>query len=341
MLRRFYSATSITGKSRQRPSKRDARSREATPPPLPPPLYLSIDNKRGEQIQASIRNLRSVQRGDGGDLPLPNAFNPGLRNAWTEPLQPNYFTCRFVERSALIENLKTAFPGRSEVIEPAAMRVQSNKPITAIPNQPFNSIFANYENCRGGRDSSLLDYNVAPNFFDRPFANPPIDRATPPLPQPPPATDIEARRAFGELKPNSAFDILETESPLRLVGNQFFDQGRGNYALRRNTCASPRRKDLNKAFSYCDRVVFRPGVPVPNKCPYKFQPTYTVYASEPLCLNSDHNAVVAVVDFQWAAPQQAQPQGQGVAMDLPEEQPGPAPVHPPEAERTLLRTNNP
>lgn len=340
MLRRFYSATSITGRLRERPSKRNARSRESTPPPphpLPPPLYLSIDNKRGEQIQASINNLGSVRRGNGGDL--PNAFNPDLPNAWTEPSVPNYYTCRFVERSALIKNLQKAFPTRSEAIEPAAMTVQSNLPITATLNFPLNSIFANYENCRGGRELVPQRYGVSLNSFNNPHHNEPNEQA-PALLQPPPATDREARAQFGQLKPAGAFDILQTESPLTLAGNQFFEQGRGNYASRRNTCASPRRKDLNKAFSYCDRVVFRPGVPVPNVCPYTFQPKYKIYASDPLCLNSDHNAVVAVVDFQWAAPLQTQPQGQGVTMDLPaaEEQPGLAQGNP-GSEHTLLRTN--
>ena len=79
------------------------------------------------------------------------------------------------------------------------------------------------------------------------------------------------------------------------------------YASRVEACGFD-ESSRKKAFSYCDRVITRANTPN-VACPYVFRVgrngdgSYSTYASLPLCLNSDHNAILATFDYSWQPPE--------------------------------------
>lgn len=73
----------------------------------------------------------------------------------------------------------------------------------------------------------------------------------------------------------------------------------GTYPARERACGVGAKDAKNRPFSYCDRVIYNPGVAVSNVCPFVMAPTYNRYESIYLCPLSDHNAVVADVTIAW------------------------------------------
>ena len=63
---------------------------------------------------------------------------------------------------------------------------------------------------------------------------------------------------------------------------------------------NPAKPLKTRPFGYCDRVLFAPGE-WSARCPFKMAATYSNYKSVPLCLDSDHNAVVAQLSLSWVA----------------------------------------
>lgn len=73
------------------------------------------------------------------------------------------------------------------------------------------------------------------------------------------------------------------------------------YKLRQASCAFD-KKSASKPFSYCDRVVVRQNsIPPtsPSACNNWFTAKYESYKSFLMCDNSDHNAVLAVLQISW------------------------------------------